>query len=64
MKTTHNPYKGLHPMSDEARLYLSRKEGGRGLMSCKSTHRSEENDLGWYLKNSDENLLQACQDSE
>ena len=51
-------------MSDEDRLYLSRKEGGRGLMSRKSTHRSEENDLGWYLKNSDENLLQACQDSE
>ena len=27
-------------------------------MNCESTIRSEENNLGWYLKNSNENLLQ------
>ena len=27
-------------------------------MSCKSTIRSEENNFGWYLENSNENLLQ------
>ena len=26
--------KGLHPKSDLDRLYLSRKDGGRGLLSC------------------------------
>ena len=28
-------------------------------MSCESTIRSEVNNLGWYLKNSNENLLQG-----
>ena len=51
-------HKGLHPKSDVDRLYFSRKEGGRGPVSCDSTIRSEENNLGWYLKNSNENLLQ------
>ena len=50
---------GLHPKSDIDRLYNSRKEGGRGLVSCESTIGSEENNLGWYLKNSNENLLQG-----
>ena len=50
--------KGLHPKSDIDRLYVSRKEGGTRLVSCKSTSGSEENNLGWYLKNSNENLLQ------
>ena len=27
--------KELHPKSDTARLYVSRKKGGRGLISCK-----------------------------
>ena len=52
-------HKGLHPKIDVDRLYVSRKEGGRGLVSCESTIRSEENNLGWYLKNSNENLLQG-----
>ena len=52
-------HKGLHPKSDVDRLYVSRKEEGKGLMSCESTIRSEENNLRWYLKNSNENLLQG-----
>ena len=52
-------HKGLQPKSDVERLYESRKEEARGLMSCESAIRSEENNLGWYLKNSFENLLQG-----
>ena len=52
-------HKGLHPKSDVDRLYLSRKDGGRGLMSCEHVIRSEENNLGWYLKHSKEGLLQG-----
>ena len=51
-------HKGLHPKSDVDRLYFSRKEGGSGLVTCESTIRSEENSLGWYLRSSNENLLQ------
>ena len=39
-------YKGLHPKSDVDRLYLSRKDGGRGLLSCEDVIKSEENYLG------------------
>ena len=49
--------KGFHTKSDVDRLYISRKDRGRGLMSCESTIRSEENNLGRYLKNCDENLF-------
>ena len=52
-------HKGLHPKIDVDRLYVSIKEGGRGLVGCESTIRSEENNLGWYLKNWNENLLQG-----
>ena len=57
-------HKELHPKNDLDRLYISRKEGGRELMSCESTIRSEENNLGWYLKNSDQNLLQGVKHVE
>ena len=36
-------HKGLHPKSYVGRLYVSRKDGRRGLMSCESTIKSEEN---------------------
>ena len=38
--------------------FVSRK-AGRGLVNCESTIGSVENDLGWYLKNSNENFLQG-----
>ena len=52
-------HKGLPAKSDVDRLYVSRKEGGRGLVSCESTIESEENNPGCYLKNSNKNLLQG-----
>ncbi|PFX13751.1 hypothetical protein AWC38_SpisGene22140 [Stylophora pistillata] len=49
----------FHPNSDVDRLYMSRVNGGRGLISCEGCVRSEVNSLGWYVKNSEEGLLQG-----
>ena len=49
----------LHPRSDAARLYISRKNGGRGLIGSENSVKNEENDLGWYVKNNIEPLLVA-----
>ena len=51
-------YGALHPKSDVDRLYIMRKEGGRGLMSAESCGREEENSLGFYTSNSEENLIE------
>ena len=40
-------YGALHPKSDVERLYLKRKEGGRGLISLESCVREEENSVGF-----------------
>ena len=55
--------KELHPRSDVARTYVPRKKGGRGLISCKSCVRREENNLSWYVRNSEEALLRKVEDS-
>ena len=55
--------KELHPRSDAARLYVSRKNGGRGLIVCENSVKSEENGLGWYVKNNIETLLAAVRTS-
>ena len=47
----------LHPRSDIARIYIPRKKGGRGLISCESCLRREENNLSWFVRNSEEVLL-------
>ena len=49
--------KELHPRSDVARLYVSRKNGGRGLIGCENSVKSRKNGLGWYAKNNIEPLL-------
>ena len=55
--------KELHPRSDVARMYVSRENGGRGLIGCENSVKSEENDLGWYVKNKIEPLLAAVRTS-
>ena len=42
----------LHPKSVINRLYMPREKGGRGLISCERCIRSEENSVGWYVRNS------------
>ena len=37
------------PRSDVAWFYLSRKNGGRGLIGCGKSVNSEENELWWYV---------------
>ena len=55
--------KELHPRSDVARIYEPRKKGGRRLISCESCVRREENNLSWYVRNSEEVLLRKVGDS-
>ena len=55
--------KELHPRSDVARLYVPKKNGGRGLIGCENSVKSEENGLGWYVKNNIEPLLDAVRPS-
>ena len=47
----------FHPKSDTDKLYLTREKGGRGLISCEGCVRSEENNLGWYVRNFVESLI-------
>ena len=54
----------LHgPRSDTTRMYLSRKKGGRGLITdvklalCPWGRHWEENNVRWYVRNSEEVLL-------
>ena len=51
----------LHPKSDVNRLYIKRKEGGRGLMSVECCVREEENS---YVANSEENLIKGVYAAE
>ena len=52
-------YGALHTKSDVNRRYVTRARGGRGLISCKRCIRSEENNMGWYVRNNIEPLLEA-----
>ena len=54
--------KERHPRSDVTRIYVPKKKRGRGLTSCESCVRREENNLSWYVKNSEEALLKKVGD--
>ena len=56
-RKTMTMYGGLQPKSNVDRLYVKRKEGGRGLISVERCIREEENSLGFYVANSEENLI-------
>ena len=58
-RKTKTMYGALHPKSDVDRLFIKRKEGGRGLMSVEHCVREEENSLGFYVVNSEENLIRG-----
>ena len=48
----------LHPKSDVDRVYLPKKKGGRGLISCEMCVKTEENNLAWYVRNLKERLME------
>ena len=50
----------LHPRSSVARLYMKRKEGGRGLMSVEDCTKTERIGLYDYLKESKEDMLSGA----
>ena len=52
----------FHPRANVARLYLKRREGGRGLLSVEHCVRSESNSLWDYVSNSEEPLLKHVLD--
>ena len=58
-RKTLTMYGALHSKSDIDRLYLKRKHGGRGLISIEMCVRSEENNLGLYVRESNQMLLKG-----
>ena len=58
-RKTLTMYGALHPKSDIDRLYLKRKYGGRGLISIETCVRSEENNLGLHVRESNKMLLKG-----
>ena len=64
LRKTMAMYGGLHPKSDVYRLYVKRKEGGRGLISVEQFIREEKNSLGFYVANSEEKLIRGVSAAE
>ena len=58
-RKTMTMYGAFQPKSDVDRLYVKRKNGGRGLISVQDCVQSEENNLGLYVRDSDEELLKG-----
>ena len=57
-------YGELHPKRDVDRLYVKRKQGGRGLISVEQCIREQENSLRLYVANSEENLIREVSAAE
>ena len=53
-------YGALHPKSDVDRLYMPRKEGGRGLISIEDCTELAIRGLEVYVHGSGERLIQAA----
>ena len=54
----------LHPKSVIDMVYLSREIGERGLISYEGCIRMKENNLGWYVRNSVEPLIEGVKATE
>ena len=54
-------HKALHPRDDVDRLYVSRKEGGRGLASMEDTVDASIQRLEEYIEKHDEDWLQPSE---
>ena len=53
-------YGALHPKSDVGKLYIPRKEGGRGLISIENCVELAIRGLEVYVHGSEERLIQAA----
>ena len=53
-------YRALHPKSDVDRLYIPRKEGGRGLISIEDCVELAIRGLEVYVHGNEEILIQAA----
>ena len=62
-RKTITMYGALHLKRYVDRLYVKRKEGGRGLMGVECCIKGEENRLG-YVVNSEENLIRDVATAE
>ena len=58
-RKTLTMYGAMHPKGDVDRLYIKRKEGGRGLSSVEYAVRGEENSLSHYALHPEEKLLRG-----
>ena len=63
-RETRTMYEVLHPKNDVDRLYIKTKEGGRSLMSVEYCNREDKNSLGFYVVNSEENLIEGVAAAE
>ena len=63
-RKTMTKSEALYPKSDVDRLYIKKKEEGRGLMSVENCIREEENSLGFYVANFGENLIKGVATAE
>ena len=59
MMTIHG---ALHPKADVDRLYIPRKDGGRGLISIEDCVNDEELSLAEYIENSNEDFLKCVKE--
>ena len=53
-------HRALHLRSNVSRLYLLRREGGRGLISVEDAINTEERNINVYISQSRERLLRAA----
>ena len=63
-RKTITAYGALHPKSDVERLYVTKKEGGRGLISVECCVKEEGNIFGFHVSNSEENLIRRVAAAE
>ena len=56
-------YGALNPKSDVDKLYILRKEGGRGLISIEDCVELTRRDLEVYVRGSEERLMQALEET-
>ena len=53
------PYKPLRPKTDVDRLYVHRKNGGRGLMSIEDAIAYEEHSINFYILNNSNEVMSS-----